>query len=135
MIFVNIVSLKNFYIRVSLVQEFGCIIMGSAFSYEDNSLKLRLIKNINCSDPMDLDDILFAIKQLREQIAERIFVIEQAIYLTEEAEKEVAILIRQDQYLEIIQNKPKIELASIFGKIENNCIVPEILQWYQEPKE
>ena len=54
---------------------------------------------------------------------------------TAENDKEIAVLIRQNQYLEILLNKEKYELEEIFfpnGK--SNCIVPDVFLWYKEPE-
>lgn len=109
--------------------------MGSAFSFENKDIKLRLIENLKDKELKDIDEILDAINQCRIEIAQRIDFLEQEEPVTIETEKEIAVLIRQEQYLQVLQNKPKAKLAEIFGRLENNCIVPEILQWYQGPKE
>ena len=109
--------------------------MGSAFSFENSDIKLRLIENIKNKELKDVDEIISAIKECRQEIAQQIEFLEHEIPITIEIEKKIAVLIRQDQYLNALQNKPKTELAKIFGKLEGNCIVPEILQWYHGPKQ
>lgn len=111
--------------------------MGAAFARDDNDYTLELVRNIRSNTIKNADEIMDAIKEYRIEIAEQIENLEAAVPYTEDVEKQIAVLIRQDQYLKVLESKQKYELAEIFfeTKEEDNCIVPEILQWYQPPQE
>lgn len=108
--------------------------MGSSFSEKRNYFKLELVQNEESQILKDINDIYLAIKSSRRSIKERIEFLEKQAHESSEADREIAVLIRQDQYLQALQNKEKYELEEIFfpnGK--DNCIVPDIFQWYQGP--
>ena len=77
--------------------------MGSAFSFENSDIKLRLIENIKNKELKDVDEIISAIKECRQEIAQQIEILEQEIPITIETEKKIAVLIRQDQYLKTVR--------------------------------
>lgn len=106
--------------------------MSSSFSKKDQQFKLELVRNENAKAIENADEIMDAIKHCRYEINERLLELEE-MPQTKEIDKEIAILIRQDQYLGFLEGKQKYELADMFlsKKYENNCIVPEILNWYQ----
>lgn len=85
------------------------------------------------------DEVMDAIRSARREIKERIEYLEAQMSdenLT--TEKEIAVLIRQDQYFENLEGKQKSELEAIFfagRKLKDNCIYPEVLQWYQPPED
>lgn|SRR5574344_52558 len=110
--------------------------MGSAYSQNDGFFNFKVVENEDFTVLKDADEIMDAIKASRRKIKERIEFLEIQVPQDIESDKEIAILIRQDQYLEVLQNKPKAELAKIFlSSQKDNCIYPEILQWYQPPEE
>lgn len=107
--------------------------MGSAFSQNNDNFRLRIIDGIKSKNIRNADEIMDAIKEYRIEIAEQIDELEKICPVTDDIEKQIAVLIRQDQYLSVLENKQKTELAQIFFKEEDNCIVPDVLQWYQPP--
>ena len=110
--------------------------MGSSFSEQQDFFRLELIHNSDIDVIKDVDDILYAIKACRRKIKSRLEFLEKQTTNTVDADKEIAVLIRQDQYLEVLLNKEKQELKEIFfpgGK--NNCIVPDVFLWYKEPED
>lgn len=108
--------------------------MGSAFSQNNDNFRLRIIDGIKSKNIRNADEIMDAIKEYRIEIAEQIDELEKICPVTDDIEKQIAVLIRQDQYLSVLENKQKTELAQIFFKEEDNCIVPDVLQWYQPPE-
>ena len=109
--------------------------MGSSFSEEPDYFRLELICNNDSDAINNIDDILLAIKACLRKIKMRLEFLEKQKNNTAENDKEIAVLIRQNQYLEILLNKEKYELEEIFfpnGK--SNCIVPDVFLWYKEPK-
>ncbi len=108
--------------------------MGSAFSQNNDNFRLRIIDGIKSKNIRNADEIMDAIKEYRIEIAEQIDELEKVCPVTDDIEKQIAVLIRQDQYLSVLENKQKTELAQIFFKEEDNCIVPDVLQWYQPPE-
>lgn len=91
---------------------------------------LKLVKN---DDELlkSADDIVYAIREARRDIAQKMDEIEQMDWSDDEKDIVQAKLIRQDQYLEVLLLKQKTELAEIFfteGK--TNCVFPDVLQWY-----
>lgn len=110
--------------------------MGSAFSQNNDRYRLRIVEDIKSKNIRNADEIMDAIKEYRLEIAEQIDELEQIRPIDDDIEKQIAVLIRQDQYLSVLENKQKTELASIFFKEqEDNCIVPDVFQWYQPPEE
>lgn len=105
--------------------------MGSAFSKKTTGFKLEIVRSEKFSAPQNADEIMDAIKHCRYLINERLFELEE-MEQSEEIDREIGVLIRQDQYLSVLESKQKYELAEIFfnAKNESNCIIPEILQWY-----
>lgn len=105
--------------------------MGSAFSKKTTEFKLEIVRNEKFNAPQNADEIMDAIKHCRYLISERLFALEE-LEPSEEIDREIGVLIRQDQYLSVLESKQKYELAEIFfnSKNESNCIIPEILQWY-----
>ena len=123
-----------YYNVVICIKRCVYIPMGSSFPEKRNYFKLELVQNAESQTLKDINDIYLAIKSSRRGIKERIEFLENQPQNTD-ADREIAVLIRQDQYLEALQNKQKYELEEIFfpnGK--DNCIVPEIFQWYQGPE-
>lgn len=109
--------------------------MGSAFSQHNKFLKLELVQNEDNQTLRNADEIMDAIKSSRRKIKERIEFLELQVPPDMDSEREIAVLIRQDQYLEVLEGKEKSELAKIFlSASSDNCIVPEVLQWYQGPQ-
>ncbi len=109
--------------------------MGSSFSEQPDYFRLELIHNNDTDVIKNVDDILFAIKSSRRKIRMRLEFLEKQSVNTSENDKEIAVLIRQNQYLEILLNKEKRELEEIFfpnGK--SNCIIPDVFLWYKEPE-
>lgn len=112
--------------------------MGSSFSRMQDNFELKLVQDEDSQILKNADEIMDAIKAARRKIKERIEELEFRTQHTIEIDREIAVLIRQDQYLEILQNKQKTELEEIFfsgKKKDDNCIYPDVLQWYQPPKE
>ena len=109
--------------------------MGYAFSENDKDYTLRLVKDVKSNNIKNADEIMDAIKEYRIEIAEQIDELESIYPITEETERQIAILIRQDQYLSVLEKKQKTEIADIFFKDEDNCIVPDVFMWYQPPQE
>ncbi len=111
--------------------------MVSAFSYDENNKIniLRLVETIKDKNPKNIDEIVSALKEYRLEIVLEIESLSEIKPITADIEKKIALLIRQEQYIDAILNKQKTELAEIFGEIKNNCIVPEILNWYHPPEE
>lgn len=112
--------------------------MGSSFSRMQNSYELKLVQDEDSQILKNADEIMDAIKAARRKIKERIEELELIPQHTIEVDREIAVLIRQDQYLEILQSKQKTELEEIFfsgKKKDDNCIYPDVLQWYQPPND
>lgn len=109
--------------------------MGAAFSQNDNNYALKIIKSIKSNTLKNVDEFMDAIKEYRTEIAEQIEDLESLMPATDDVERQIAILIRQDQYLEILESKQKTELSKIFLSENDNCIVPEVFQWYQPPQD
>lgn len=109
--------------------------MGTAFSYNDDDFKLRLVQGLKDKNIRNADEIMDTIKEYRLEISEQIDNLEAIRPITSDIERQIAVLIRQDQYLEVLENKQKYELAEIFfDDDDNNCIVPDVLQWYKGAK-
>ena len=109
--------------------------MGIAFSYNDDDFKLRLVQGFKDKNIRNADEIMDTIKEYRLEISEQIDNLEAIRPITSDIERQIAVLIRQDQYLEVLENKQKYELAEIFfDDDDNNCIVPDVLQWYKGAK-
>lgn len=108
--------------------------MSTMFSENgDNFKKFEVIQGGNTSQFKDIDDILSAIKAQNRKICERIEYLEQ--HESDENDRELAILIRQNQYIEALLEKSKIELEKIFFPNGlGNCIIPDVFQWYQGPE-
>ncbi len=109
--------------------------MGSYFSEQPEFFKFELINTEESQIIRDIDDILFAIKSCKRKILERIEYLEKQISNSVEVDKEIAVLIRQNQYFNALEQKEKRELEEIFfpnGKA--NCIIPDVFLWYQEPE-
>lgn len=106
--------------------------MGTAFSYDSDDFRLKLVEDIKSMKCQSGDDIMTAIQSFRREIAEQIEYIESQICVSENHEIKMAVLIRQDQYLEYLQTKQKHELVEMFSDTEN-CIVPDVLRWYNAP--
>ncbi len=103
--------------------------MGSSYSKLPKDY-LKLIKN---DEKMlkNADDIVYAIRESRRDIGQKIEDIELMEISDDEKDIILAKLIRQDQYLQALLWKQKSELAEIFfteGK--TNCVFPDVLQWY-----
>lgn len=113
--------------------------MSMSFPQQGQNCILRLVENQVKNTLNNADEIMTAIHCARREIRERIEKIEK--YLNKnpeslEAEKELAVLIQEDQYLQILSYKQKSELEEIFfagRKTQDNCIYPDVLQWYQPP--
>lgn len=110
--------------------------MGTAFSYNDDDFKLRLVHGFKNKKIRNADEIMDTIKEYRIEIAEQIENLESVRPITDDIERQIAVLIRQDQYLEVLENKQKFELAEIFfsDQEDSNCVVPDVLQWYKGAK-
>lgn len=107
--------------------------MGSAFSENSNYFKLELICD-NSQTINDVDDILNILKTKYREINEKISSLEKLT--TAQSEIDAAILIRQSQYIDALLNKNKYELEKIFfPNGYGNCVIPDVFQWYQQPKE
>ena len=107
--------------------------------YPDNLgyFMLKLVENQVKKTLNNADEVMDAIKSARREIKERIEFLETQLSNDNiEAEREIAVLIRQDQYFENLEGKQKSELNAIFfsgRKLNDNCIYPDVLQWYQPP--
>ena len=113
--------------------------MGSSFSRITKDFELKLVHDEDSQVLKYADEIMYDIKAARRKIKERLDILESISSPTSEDEREIAVLIRQDQYFFALQNKQKSELEQIFfagkkGECEDNCIYPDVLQWYQPPK-
>ncbi len=109
-----------------------------------NNYKFELIKNENYQAFKSADEIVEAMKRCRNEIAEYLEILEEIIaesyekngVTCEESEKQMAVLLRQDQYLEYLLSKQKYELAEIFlDKKDESDDESEILNWYQPDNE
>lgn len=110
--------------------------MGAAFSQNNNNnYALEIVKSIKSNTIKNADEIMNAIKEYRIEIAEQIEDLESVTPFTDEVERQIAILIRQDQYLQVLESKQKSDLSKMFFPDNDNCIVPEVFQWYQPPQE
>ena len=110
--------------------------MGVSFSRDCEYNDFRLLQHEDSDVLKDGDDILVAIKSAVRKINARIEFLEAQFPLNREQDVELAILLRQEQYFELLLQKSKTELEEIFfGKAIDNCIVPEILQWYTPQEE
>lgn len=110
--------------------------MGSSFSWNPNYFGLRLVQNVESELIKNADEIMDAIKDFRQKIKYRIEELEKSCNADFEVDREIAVLIRHDKYLRYLESKHKTELEEIFfsgRKKENNCIYPDVLQWYQPP--
>ena len=105
--------------------------------YPDNLgyFMLKLVENQVKKTLNNADEIMDAIRSARREIKERIEYLESQLSDDNiEAEREIAVLIRQDQYFETLEGKQKSELNAIFfagRKLNDNFIYPDVLQWYQ----
>ena len=104
--------------------------MGTAFNYMPDDFRLMLIKNIRSKNAKNADEIVSVIKEFWIEITEQISSLESLTRINDNAEIELAILIRQNQYLEYLLNKQKYELVQIFNECSENCITPEVFKWY-----
>ena len=107
--------------------------------YPDNlgNIKVKQLENQVKKTVNNADELMDAIKSARREIKERIEFLETQLSNDNiKAEREIAVLIRQDQYFENLEGKQKSELNAIFfagRKLNDNCIYPDVLQWYQPP--
>ena len=102
--------------------------MGSSFSRITKDFELKVVHDEDSQVLKNADEIMDAIKAARRKIKERLDILES-----------ISSPTRQDQYFFALQNKQKSELEQIFfagkkGECEDNCIYPDVLQWYQPPK-
>ncbi len=104
--------------------------MNSFLSKKQNSF-IKLVSN-NDRLLKNADDIVYAIRSMRRDIATRIDEVEHSDISLDEKDIEIAKLIREDQYLEALLKKEKHELSEIFftENEDSNCIYPDVLQWY-----
>lgn len=109
--------------------------------FPDNSASymLKLVEQQVKKTLNNADEIMDAIKSVRREIKEQIEALETKMTNDNiDTEKEIAILIRQDQYFQNLEDKQKSELEDLFfaeRKLNDNCIYPEVLQWYQPPED
>lgn len=112
--------------------------MSSSFSRMQNNFELKPVQEEESQILKNADEIMDGIIAARRKIKEKIEELEIQSKHTIDIDREIAVLIRQDQYLAILQSKQKTELEEIFfsgKKQDNNCIYPDVLQWYQPPKD
>lgn len=105
--------------------------MGSAFSFNED-FRLRLVQNIQSNIVNNVDEILTCIKEFRLEISMKIEKLEQKIEQKPSLDREIAVLIRQDQYLEALSKTPKSKLDEIFFSSSNQDSGPRVLKWYKK---
>lgn len=88
--------------------------MGSSFSRITKDFELKVVHDEDSQVLKNADEIMDAIKAARRKIKERLDILESISSPTSEDEREIAVLIRQDQYFFALQNKQKSELEQIF---------------------
>ena len=107
--------------------------MGVAFSNDDDNFNLKIINCIKEQIFNSVEELFSALQAYREKIQEKIEKLEKMSFSNVEGcvdvDRKIAILLRQDQYLEVLQSKQKSEIAEIFFG-DNNYFVPPVLQWY-----
>lgn len=72
--------------------------MGSSFSRITKDFELKLVHDEDSQVLKNADEIMDAIKAARRKIKERLDILESISSPTSEDEREIAVLIRQDQY-------------------------------------
>lgn len=107
--------------------------MGFAFSY-DNDFRLQLVEKIETKELKNIDEITDMLKECLADISDQIYDLENADEFSDETEKKLAVLIRKQQYINLLINMDKTDLAKFFQFENDNCIFPDILQWYQGPE-
>lgn len=96
-----------------------------------NNTDYNVIKNTNNQDFKDIDDVIYLIKSKKREMFEKIELLEKEDSF--EAQKELAILVRNIQYFDALLNKNKLDLEKIFFPDgTGNCKVPEVLNWYND---
>jgi len=105
--------------------------MGLSFMSNENYYPNLKVLNGGLENTFsDVDDIVNYFKQQRREIAEKIEHLENDMSF--EAQREIAVLIRNMQYLDVLLDKNKSELEKIFFPNGNgNCVIPDVFQWYQ----
>lgn len=118
-----------------------CVKDNMSVPFPDNPAyyMLKLVEQQVKKTLNNADEVMDAIRSARREIKERIDYLEAQISNENPCtEKEIAVLIRQDQYFENLESKQKTELEDIFfsgRKLNDNCIYPDVLQWYQPPED
>lgn len=107
--------------------------MGFAFSY-DNDFRLQLVEKIETKELKNIDEIVDMLKEYLTDISDEIYNLEHLDDFSDEKEKKLAVLIRKQQYINILINMNKTDLAEFFQFENDNCIFPEVLQWYKGPE-
>ncbi len=107
--------------------------MGFAFSY-DNDFRLQLVEKIETKELKNIDEIVDMLKEYLTDISDEIYNLEHLDDFSDETEKKLAVLIRKQQYINILINMNKTDLAEFFHFENDNCIFPDVLQWYQGPE-
>lgn len=107
--------------------------MGLAYSNEDDNFELKIVNLIKEQIFSNVDDFFSALQEFRDKIQEKIEKLEKLSILNIDnnidIDRKIAILLRQDQYLEFLQGKQKSEIAEIFFG-DKSFFVPDVLQWY-----
>ena len=107
--------------------------MGAYFMSDNNNYgHLELIQGGCSREYHNVEDVLLSLKENRRNMLEKIEILEDNESF--EAQREIAVLIRKVQYLDVLLDKNKSELERIFFPKDNgSCIVPDVFQWYQGP--
>ncbi len=135
------VFLNTLYIcdSCSIIRWWDSISMSVPYPDNLGHFMLKLVENQVKKTLNNADEVMDAIKSARREIKERIEYLESQVSDDSiEAEREIAVLIRQDQYFENLEGKQKSELEAIFfagRRLNDNCIYPDVLQWYQPPSD
>lgn len=107
--------------------------MGAYFMSENNNYRHLEVLQGGCNKNYDsVDDIILSLKENRRNMLEKIDILDEDDSFS--AQREIAVLIRKIQYLDVLLQKNKSELERIFFPDGNGgCIVPDVFQWYQGP--
>ena len=83
--------------------------------FDENTIwGLNDIECISVQNKVDINEMLDIIQIYKEEIEQKIEKLEIWGEYNFEVEKKIAVLIRQSQYLECLENLPKTELEELF---------------------
>ena len=94
-----------------------------------DNIDYKVIKGNNNQEFKDINDVIYHIKSQKREMLEKIELLENEESF--ESQKELAVLVRKVQYFDALLGKNKLDLEKIFfPNGTENCIIPEVLNWY-----